>query len=403
MCAEMKTSFLLFALLIAVSAVAETPAYERPPSMLYGWGLARLSVLELAEACLRDSQESYARVEKEMSEIVKEKKQLQDQVKVSEDKIRGLTAESIRFVESQTNLTEHLEKTLKKVEELDKTKLDLERYIAMSKDLADENKRLGQERESLKLKEETFTVQVESLNAEVGNLTSILFQVQLLEQACSVDLESLKKSFDSAQAELKNLKFLLGIVMVSFSALVLISIGISCFAWRRFGKLSRSLESCSNDSLFWRMQFDYLRASGASLQERVDGLLNLASREALSWKEKLERAVAHHERVVADIRNTWQREAEFWKQKFSVVYPAGRDEVEIDELRSDPRFERAEQRALARLVEEEKLCIVPILEDSTSLFRSFALSLGLNEDRVSWLRQICYFFLVMFGLEFVFD
>ena len=126
MCAEMKTSFLLFALLMAVSAVAETPAYERPPSMLYGWGLARLSVLELAEACLRDSQESYARVEKEMSEIVKEKKQLQDQVKVSEDKIRGLTAESIRFVESQTNLTEHLEKTLKKVEELDKTKLDLE-------------------------------------------------------------------------------------------------------------------------------------------------------------------------------------------------------------------------------------------------------------------------------------
>ena len=273
----------------------------------------------------------------------------------------------------------------------------------MSKDLADENKRLGQERESLKLKEETFTVQVESLNAEVGNLTSILFQVQLLEQACSVDLESLKKSFDSAQAELKNLKFLLGIVMVSFSALVLISIGISCFAWRRFGKLSRSLESCSNDSLFWRMQFDYLRASGASLQERVDGLLNLASREALSWKEKLERAVAHHERVVADIRNTWQREAEFWKQKFSVVYPAGRDEVEIDELRSDPRFERAEQRALARLVEEEKLCIVPILEDSTSLFRSFALSLGLNEDRVSWLRKICYFFLVVFGLELVFD
>ena len=126
MCAEMKTSFLLFALLMAVNAVAETPAYERPPSMLYGWGLARLSVLELAEACLRDSQESYARVEKEMSEIVKEKKQLQDQVKVSEDKIRGLTAESIRFVESQTNLTEHLEKTLKKVEELDKTKLDLE-------------------------------------------------------------------------------------------------------------------------------------------------------------------------------------------------------------------------------------------------------------------------------------
>jgi len=82
---------------MAVNAVAETPAYERPPSMLYGWGLARLSVLELAEACLRDSQESYARVEKEMSEIVKEKKQLQDQVKVSEDKIRGLTAESIPF------------------------------------------------------------------------------------------------------------------------------------------------------------------------------------------------------------------------------------------------------------------------------------------------------------------
>jgi hypothetical protein len=68
---------------MAVSAVAETPAYERPPPMLYGWGFARLSVLELAETCLRDSQESYARVEKEMSEIVKEKKQLQDQVKVS--------------------------------------------------------------------------------------------------------------------------------------------------------------------------------------------------------------------------------------------------------------------------------------------------------------------------------
>jgi len=86
------------------------------------------------------------------------------------------------------------------------------------------------------LKEETFTAQVESFNAEVGNLTSILFEVQLLERACSVDLESLKKSFNSAQAELKTLKFLLGILMVSLSALVLISIGISCFAWRRFGK-----------------------------------------------------------------------------------------------------------------------------------------------------------------------
>jgi hypothetical protein len=139
------------------------------------------------------------------------------------------------------------------------------------------------------------------------------------------------------------------------------------------------------------------------LQGRLDGLLNLASREALSLKEKLERAVAHHERVGADIRNAWQREAEFWKQKFSVVFPSVRDEVEIDELRSDPRFERAGQRALARLVEEKKLCIVPILEDSTSLFRSFALSLGLNEDRVSWLRKICYFFLVVFGLELVFD